>query len=649
MAAAGAAGGSVLDIGDVFNTFLATGDGSGSLTINPGIDLATEGGMVWSKSRNNSYNHNIYDPGLGTGAYHQPNNGAPINTGANYSFTSTGLTDAYNNVNGSDVVWWNFRKANKFFDIQTWSGNGSSGRTISHNLGTTPGFIIVKRTNGTYDWICYHRSLSAGYVLYLNLYDTQDNNPAAFTTTLPTSSVFSVGDNNKTNETGGNYVAYIFAHNNNDGEFGPNSDQDIIKCGSFSSTNGQVTNVDLGFEPQWMLIKKLGGYGGEWYLTDTARGMPVLQPRTRTDYKTARLFARSDNTESLDPLLGAQSYTTQNGFSFYNQFGTDTWAYIAIRRGPLAQPETASSVFNCQYKGAAADNKKPFFRTNRKADAMLRTYLPGSSASFPQMSSRLMNTANNRTYNPPGSIYSLSENEWDFNNGVGNTAASLDSNHFGYLWSRAPGFFDVVHYTNSTAPVNLAHSLGVSPEMIWVKSKGYTDDWVVYHKGINGGTNPEQWYMRLNQSSSDAIDQANVWNDTAPTASVFTVGSSTLTGSTGRNFVAYLFATLAGISKVGSYTGDGTTDGSKVIDCGFTNGAKMVLIKSLSSGYGWHIIDSVRGIATGSNDPYFDVNSQNAQTTNQNMLGTNSSGFTVKNSSLTNGNGSNYIFYAVAI
>ena len=96
-----AAAGAGLDVDEVFSTFVDDATGSGSLTINNGIDLSGEGGIVWNKSRNGTANHFIFDPALGSGAYLQPNTTAVLATGANYSFTSTGLTDAYNNYSNN--------------------------------------------------------------------------------------------------------------------------------------------------------------------------------------------------------------------------------------------------------------------------------------------------------------------------------------------------------------------------------------------------------------------------------------------------------------------------------------------------------------------------------------------------------------------
>lgn len=649
MGAAGAAGGEPVDVTEVFSTYLYTGTNSAQ-TITNGIDLSGEGGMVWSKSRSHANGHALVDTERGVTKYlvSESTSTETTDTLTLTSFNSDGYdlgadtnSDRFNRSTRS-YVSWTFRKARKFFDVQTWTGNATAGRTISHNLGSVPGMILIKNTSGaTGNWRVYHRGLNGGtnpeqYSMRLNQTNAEATDSAAFNNTAPTSTEFTVGTS-ATNESGRDYVAYLFAHNNSDGGFGPNLDQDIIKCGGYTGTGATNHFIDLGFEPQWLMIKRRDS-ASNWEMLDIIRGIPA-------DQEGFYLRANRSNTEassSAHKITANATGFTIESTSNINGNG-DTFVYVAIRRGPLAQPTTASSVFNCEER---TNSTAPFFRSNSIADTLLYTLLHTTNATYPYLSARLIGIETNRTYNPPGSTYNQSSTQWDYNNGVGDGGAS--SNHFGYIWSRAPGFFDAVVYTMSTSGGNINHNLGVAPEMMWVKARDFTDNWIVYHKALNGGTNPEQYHMILNSSSSNAVQQTNIWNDTAPTASVFTVGASPSTGTSGRKYIAYLFATLDGISKVGSYTGDGTTDGSKVIDCGFTNGSKLIIIKSMSSGYSWTVLDSVRGIASGSNDPWWPINSQSAQITTQNLVGTNSSGFTVKHSAV-NTNGDNYLFYSVAI
>jgi hypothetical protein len=150
--------------------------------------------------------------------------------------------------------------------------------------------------------------------------------------------------------------------------------------------------------------------------------------------------------------------------------------------------------------------------------------------------------------------------------------------------------------------------------------------------------------MRFNNDPSTAL--STIWNNTAPTSTQFTVGTSVGTNSSGQTYVAYLFSTVAGVSKVGSYTGTGAL---QTVNCGFTGGARFVLIKRTDAGGDWWVYDSARGI-TSSDDPYLFINSTAAEVTNTNYVDTTGVGFQVTAAAPAglNANGGTYIFLAIA-
>jgi hypothetical protein len=141
------------------------------------------------------------------------------------------------------------------------------------------------------------------------------------------------------------------------------------------------------------------------------------------------------------------------------------------------------------------------------------------------------------------------------------------------------------------------------------------------------------------------------WNNTTPTSSVFTLGTLQDVNKSGETYIAYLFATLAGISKVGSYSGNGTNN--HVIDCGFTAGARFILIKRSNGAGDWFQFDSVRGITSTSNDGIIYLNNNNAQVTEAAGIGVDaiqphSSGFQLTSENTLNHSELDYIFYAIA-
>jgi hypothetical protein len=242
----------------------------------------------------------------------------------------------------------------------------------------------------------------------------------------------------------------------------------------------------------------------------------------------------------------------------------------------------------------------------------------------------------------------------------GNTSISVGTssffnsalNYVNYFFQRAPGFFDeVIVTTNGQAsPITSTHNLGVVPEMMIAKKRGPSGgigDWMVYHSGLNGGVTPQNYRIRLNSTGASGAS-SGVWNNTAPTATQFTIGtdSDVNSGTAGDTTAFWLFASCPGVSKVGSYTGTGTT---LQVNCGFTGGARFVLIKRTDSTGDWYVWDSARGIVSG-NDPYLLLNSTAAEVTNTDYVDTYSAGFEISSTApaAINANGGTFIFLAVS-
>ena len=205
-------------VDEVFSTYLYTGNASDK-TITNGIDLAGEGGLTWIKRRNSSSDHALVDTVRGAGQYLSSNNNyADVATGANNnfnSFTSTGFTlkddngNDYFNKNNTPYSSWSFRKAPGFFDIISWTRSGSNGpvRTLSHNLGCVPGFIMLKQTTGTENWITYHRDFASNGYIKLNSTDSEQNSSDASINSVSATEIVVGADNNRI----GSYVAYLLS------------------------------------------------------------------------------------------------------------------------------------------------------------------------------------------------------------------------------------------------------------------------------------------------------------------------------------------------------------------------------------------------------------------------------------------------------
>tara|TARA_Y100000004_G_scaffold24940_1_gene25103 strand:- start:2855 stop:4822 length:1968 start_codon:yes stop_codon:yes gene_type:complete len=646
-AAAGAASGAGLDVDEVFSTYLYTGNGTDDRAINNGIDLSGEGGMVWIKNRDFAFDHLIGDTERGITKGIRPNNTVPENNFSDRikTVTSTGFTigtaDEINSSNtgytGSLMKYcsWTFRKAPKFFDIVTWTGDGTTNRAISHNLGSTPGCIIIKRTSLADGWYVHHRYdyTKYGFLSSTNAFQST-NSGTYFGSTAPNNTHFYLGQGgNGNNASGQTYVAYLFAHNNSDGEFGPDADQDIIKCGSYTgngSTDG--TEVNLGFEPQWLLIKDTTSTGS-WYLLDVMRGIV-------TDGNDSELYANQSNAEAtVRELINLTPTGFKLKISNIINTNNNLYIYMAIRRGPLAEPESATDVFAIDQRGGTSPTP-PMFNSGFVTDFAIWF----NTATNPKEMNYRLSQNVTLDVNATSAEHSQSNRSFDYMNGWGDFTSS-NTSQYAWMWKRAPSFCDVVTYTGTGSAATINHNLGVAPEMMWVKCRSSGGDWIVYHTGSDS-TNPSHKYLELNDTAT-VKDTAVMWNDTEPTSSVFSIGTNSDVNASGATYVAFLFATVAGVSKVGSYTGTGTAGLN--VDCGFSSGARFVLIKKATgtASY-WAVFDSTRGIVAG-NDPFLRLNDTTAETTSIDAIDPYSAGFTVATDfSFLNNSGDTYIFYAIA-
>jgi hypothetical protein len=639
---------STLYVDDVFSTHLYTGTGT-TQNINNGIDLASKGGMVWIKDRSRSgkghvlFDTNVYNSTVGR--YFLTPSGTDsgliastagatdgvLSTGINY--TSSGFTlgtDTAYSVNNyytaDNYVSWTFRKAAKFFDVVTWtSTNSSTQRTISHNLGITPGMVIIKsintNTNSYNEWYVAHRyNLTAqGYLNQSYAFAAGVPIITAWTdTTVTFAANFNEGSGNS-------YIVYLYAHDT--------SSTGIIQCGSFTTNSSTDSFVSLGWEPQYVLVKNTAV--GGWILCDSMRGMPVGSA-------DAYLMPNSANAEST-----SNDYINPSATGFYptwfNLNTTSTYIYMAIRR-PNKPPTTSTQVFKpYTYTETISGEQNVGFtpdmgiQIRRSGEThILWDRLRGNTATLSTDNTAAENGVYSGVAYPFGGFT---------NNGFisgflfNNTAGALSEL---LCFKRAPGFFDVVCYKGTSTNTTQAHNLTVVPELMIVKCRNNGNTlWSVYNSTL-GAT------KALDLSSTAIpVTSSAYWNNTTPTASIFTLGTISYVNESPFNYVAYLFATLAGISKVGSYTGNGS---SQNINCGFSSKySAFVLIKRTDSTGDWYVWDTARGITT-TNEPHLSLNTTAADVTTDNSVDLATGGFTVIQNSATNINVSNatYIYLSIA-
>ena len=634
LSAAGSSGPATY-VDDVFSTYLYTGNGS-TQTITNGIDLAGKGGMVWFKARSTTGNNTLSTTGI-TGRLLTDTTGALNVNPVVDSYNSNGFTTLTSastpNQSGVTFASWTFRKAPKFFDVVTYTGTGSA-RTIAHNLGSVPGMIIVKNLTSAVNWSVYHRSIGNTDYLSLNTTDAKTTSSSRWNNTSPTSAEFTVGATNNTS--GATYVAYLFAHDA--GGFGTSGTDNVISCGSY--TGGGAGNfVTLGYEPQYVLIKNVTTGSTVWVAADIMRGA------SQTSY--AFLYPSQSNAEAagagglIRPEATGFSFETTN--SAYNQSGS-TYIYMAIRR-PMKPPTSGTEVFSPVIKNAVANS---VVTTGFPVDLSISAQRSKAANEGTNVIDRLRGSSTTRAPTLQTNR-DVAEYVWTSNGfGLDSNTTLVDNLYnpvFGVTssvvyWNfrRATGFFDVVCYTGTGSARTVAHNLGVAPELIIFKNRvSTTINWNVNVQSIN--TN--NWTLSLN--TDEAVSNKALFS-TAPTSSLMTFTGAQVNVS-GNGYVAYLFASVAGVSKVFSFTGNGS---SQTINCGFTSGARLILIKRTDSTGDWYIWDSSRGIVSG-NDPHLSLNSTAAEVTTDDSIDPDSSGFVVNQLAATNINVSSATYIGLAI
>jgi len=412
--------------------------------------------------------------------------------------------------------------------------------------------------------------------------------------------------------------------------FGDAEDQNVIKCGSYVG-NGSATGpeINLGWEPQWIMVKNADSSSRDWTLWDSMRGIVTGgdDPRLKPNATEAE---GANNAIDLTPT-GFKLVNTAANWNENNK----TIIYLAIRRpdGYCGKPPAlGTDVFAMAEGNSTAPTWISGFPVGF---AMYKRYehVDDWIASARQMQGKYLAPSNSTAQNSHTSF------TFDKNNGWNDL--SLNSSWLSYMWKRHAGF-DVVTYKGNGSSQDIPHSMNKVPEMIWTKRRDGTVNWHVYHKGLNGGTGSWEYYLHLNTDSAEG--NANVWNNT-PTSSTFSL-SPNGDNANGSENIAMLFASVDGISKVGSYTGNGTSGSStQTITTGFQ--PRFLIIKRLNQAENWLVFDTARGWGSG-NDKSLKLNASDSQGT-WDVGAPTSTGFTlVGDFNTTNNSAGEYIYYSHA-
>ena len=202
--------------------------------------------------------------------------------------------------------------------------------------------------------------------------------------------------------------------------------------------------------------------------------------------------------------------------------------------------------------------------------------------------------------------------------------------------------FGIYTWAGTGVAGTIAHGLGVTPKMVILKCTTHDNYWMVYHNGV--AADAETDYLNLNDATA-AVDNATIWNDTAPTSSVFSIGTNTDVNGSGRDYVAYVFADVKGYSSFNSYTGNGNADGS-FIYTGFR--PSFVMVKASAAATGWYMFDDKRLGYNPKNGSLY-ANSTAVEISSTLWVDLLSNGFKFRNAEVDiNASGVNFVYMAFA-
>ena len=502
--------------------------------------------------------------------------------------------------------------APKVLDIVTWTGDGALLREIPHNLGAKVGMVIVKGVDIDTSFGVWHKELDLNNVLFLN--QSQGQGGAAYFPFNPTQDTLYVGNAREVNQSGSNYVAYVFAADT----------AGKVKCGTYTG-NGGLNVVETGFRSGFVLTKDRynanswclcteqtsamrrfwetngsGALQGNWDsymdLSYGSQAFRIHGSDSRMNTNTARYvyLAISDdltgpNSTQLNLLSGQDLEYFTTGTSITSNlaasgnnisFGSEIWAGTGASYRNLApavpQDGTNAYFFNTSeqvndkwwlwIKSYNTYNGHNLYDSERGFNSYLKTSNPNPA--YMDSDNMLMGPA----VGNPG--YRLG------NSGFTNENAS---SYISWNFKAAPQFFDIQKYAggsqNYAANGGVAHDLGVEPGMIIIKDIAEPNDWWVWHADMGAGRQ-----LALNSEGS-AVNTGPWLVEATDTMFAFnSLGGSF--NSSSRAYMSYIFAKDTPYVKCGTYTGAGS---NTVVDVGFK--PRWMMIKKLLGTGNWVILD----------------------------------------------------------
>jgi len=604
--------------------------GSGEI-VYTGVDLENKGGMVMIKSivQGTSECPMLIDTELGIQKYWELSKNIVSSTDSNSveAFTTTGLrmgsNPAWNDSSGNrQYMYYTFAKQEKFFDIIKYTGNGEDNHTIAHNLNGTVGMMWIKGDIGE-SWAVYHRGYNAG--VNPELYNTSLYDDGVATTsptwtywgtpgTQPTTTHFTVGNTDTVNKLGTIYYAYIFGHNELESEkiFGPERNKPMIFCGRLGANQNGVVQ-DIGMEAQLVLSKTTnasyntgGGIGDTWRLIDAARNMSFSHDSPWFSLSYGYLNPQM----SVWGQIGCQA---ARGWRPRSQGAFQDTVYMAIGGNAYKNPDVTKAGLDTIFVQQNSENPGTYNKigydrplsTRKQIDLYIAKRYTNTQGNATQRGNngewRLVDRAMGATKNLWPSwastiasfatdqgtnvVKNVSGSDRTFKTAGHGTISAMtpmsasDAKYWSVGFTKQRKFFDLQAYDGNGSTLDLYHNLESDPEMIWFKDIDTTQDWLVYHKDLGTG-----WKLALNQSTGKIATGATGRINSIDGTKINIEGSLLNLG--GNKYLAYMFASFPGFSKIGSYNANAgnTID----IDCGFqwtqTDGPALIIIKRTDAG-----------------------------------------------------------------
>jgi hypothetical protein len=640
-----------------FNTVVYTGNGSTqSIT---GVGFKPD--FVWIKPTSFADNHALSDSSRGVDKSLASNTTAAEQSLGVTSFDADGFSlPNWGNVNqnGETFVAWCWKanggttssntdgtitstvQANTkaAFSVVSYTGNAVSGATIGHGLGVEPDIVIVKNLNlSTQSWNTYVKNVTTTNAQFLTLNTADANGNTANPRFIPgnfSSSVFSVGNDNSTNGVSGvdTYIAYCFA-----------SVAGYSSIGTYTgngSTNGPIINT--GFEPAFLMTKQTNT-SSNWVIVDNKRS--TTNPRNK---------GLRPNTNDSESTVGDNMVVDflTNGFQLKQTSGANdnggTFLYIAFASDASAAPTLPDSFATALYAGnntsqsiAGLGFSPSLVWIKNRGSAQSHSWTDSvrgndlvlqSNETAAETTGQITLDSDGFTIGNNNALRNALGNTYVAWNWKGNTVPTIntDGDTQTVVSANQAAGFSIVSFnktTNSSTASTFGHGLGVAPEMIILKRTDGVEDWYVYNTTLGNAAR-----IQLNSSAAQTTG-TNVWGQTDPTSTVFTVESFNA-----GNAIAYCFESTAGFSKIGTYTGNGSSTGP-TITTGFQ--PSWIMIKRIQNAASWAIVDAARG---GNQELYANLNDADNTFTAISFL---SDGFQIVNTANGyNSNGETYIYMA---